>query len=130
MLPARSNSWLLRNRAEACASKLWAADARDCSTAWRLTKPKTETKPSSAMGEAEVDYFAALGLPRLLTLDPAELDLTYHELGRRIHPDRFANQSAAVKAASLKGTALLTRSYRTLKDPVARGLYWLELHGQ
>jgi DnaJ-domain-containing protein 1 len=30
----------------------------------------------------------------------------------------------------LKGTALLTRSYRTLKDQVARGLYWLELHGQ
>src|SRR5216684_2370553 len=80
--------------------------------------------------EAELDYFAALGLPRLLTIDLAELERTYHELGRRIHPDRFANQPAAVRAASLKGTALLTRSYRTLRGPVARGLYWLELHGQ
>ena len=25
---------------------------------------------------------------------------------------------------------LLTRSYRTLRDPVARGLYWLEQNGE
>ena len=27
-------------------------------------------------------------------------------------------------------TALVNRAYRTLKDPVARGLYWLEIHGE
>jgi hypothetical protein len=32
-----------------------------------------------------------------------------------------------VRQASLKSTALLTRSYRTLRDPVSRGRYWLEL---
>ena len=37
---------------------------------------------------------------------------------------------AAVRDASLRATALLTRSYRTLRDPVARGLYWLELNGE
>ncbi len=36
----------------------------------------------------------------------------------------------AVRDASLRATALLTRSYRTLRDPIARGLYWLELHGE
>ena len=35
-----------------------------------------------------------------------------------------------VRALSLSGTALLTRSYRTLRDPIARGLYWLELNGE
>ena len=35
-----------------------------------------------------------------------------------------------MRDASLRATALLTRSYRTLRDPVARGLYWLELNGE
>ena len=63
-------------------------------------------------------------------LDPDELERIYHELGRRVHPDRFANRPAAVRDASLRSTALLTRSYRTLRDPVSRGLYWLELNGE
>ena len=35
-----------------------------------------------------------------------------------------------MRQASLKSTALLTRSYRTLRDPVSRGRYWLELNGE
>jgi len=35
-----------------------------------------------------------------------------------------------MRDASLRATATLTRSYRTLRDPVARGLYWLELNGE
>lgn len=77
-----------------------------------------------------MDYFAALGLPRRLVIDPADLERLYHELGRRIHPDRFATQAASLREASLKSTALLTASYRTLRDPVSRGRYWLELNGE
>jgi molecular chaperone HscB len=79
---------------------------------------------------AEVDLFAALGLPRKLVLDPRELESLYHEAGRRIHPDRFASAPPAVKQASLKSAALLTRAYRTVRDPVSRGRYWLELNGE
>ena len=79
---------------------------------------------------AELDCFAALGLERRLVIDPASLERAYHDLSRKVHPDRFADSSAAVNAASLRSTALLTRSYRTLRDPVARGLYWLTLSGE
>jgi molecular chaperone HscB len=78
----------------------------------------------------ELDCFAALGLPRKLTLDPHALERIYHEAGRQIHPDRFAAAPPALRRASLNSTALLTRSYRTLRDPVARGRYWLELMGE
>jgi len=79
---------------------------------------------------AELDCFAALELPKKLRIDSQALEAAYHRLGRRIHPDRFSSGSAAVRSASLRGTALLTRSYRTLRDPVSRGLYWLEFSGQ
>ncbi|HEX4210836.1 MAG TPA: hypothetical protein VHY56_10610 [Candidatus Binataceae bacterium] len=79
---------------------------------------------------AELDSFAALGLERNLVIDLARLEQSYHERGRQVHPDRFAAESAGVRAASLKSTANLTRAYRALRDPVSRGLYWLTLHGR
>jgi molecular chaperone HscB len=69
-------------------------------------------------------------VPRLLQIDIPELEGAYHNLGRRIHPDRFASASPAIRDASLRATALVTRAYRTLRDPVSRGLYWLELNGR
>ncbi len=78
---------------------------------------------------ASVDLFAALNLPRRLTIDPEALERAYHNLSRRIHPDRFGSASVRIRDASLRATALLTRAYRTLRDPAARGRYWLELHG-
>ncbi len=77
-----------------------------------------------------LDCFAALGLPRKLSIDLAALERVYHELSRKIHPDRFASRDVAIRDASLRATALLTRAYRTLRDPTARGLYWLELNGE
>ena len=79
---------------------------------------------------ADLDCFTALRLPRKLVIDTAALESAYHELGRKIHPDRFASSAANVRALSLSGTAILTRSYRTLRDPISRGLYWLELQGE
>jgi len=79
---------------------------------------------------AELDCFAALELPHKLALELPSLERIYHELSRKVHPDRFASSAAGVRDASLRATALLTRSYRTLRDPIARGLYWLEIHGE
>jgi len=58
------------------------------------------------------------------------LERIYHDVSRKIHPDRFASRDARIRDASLRATALLTRSYRTLRDPTQRGLYWLELNGE
>ncbi len=79
---------------------------------------------------APLDCFSALGMPRELTIDLDALERRYHELSRKIHPDRFASKGPKVRDASLRATATLTRSYRTLRDSIARGLYWLELNGE
>lgn len=101
-----------------------------CPSCARLQEPRLFCPECGSPLAAELDYFAALGLPRRLTIDPKHIENLYHELGRRVHPDRFANHAAALREASLTATALLTRAFRTLRDPVSRGLYWLELHGE
>jgi molecular chaperone HscB len=100
-----------------------------CQSCERDQEPRLLCTRCGAPLGAALDLFAALGLPRKLSIDPAHLERLYHDLGRRMHPDRFATKSIRLRDASLRGTALLTRAYRTLRDPVARGLYWLELNG-
>jgi molecular chaperone HscB len=76
------------------------------------------------------DYFGVFSLPRRLTIDLADLEQRYYALSRALHPDLFHDRPPAEQAASLRMTALVNRAYQTLKDPVQRGLYWLELHGE
>ena len=102
----------------------------ECPSCGRRQQPRLTCESCGAPLGADLDCFAAFALPRKLTIDLAALARTYHDLSRRIHPDRFAQSPTLARDASLRSTALLTRSYRTLRDPVARGLYWLELHGQ
>jgi molecular chaperone HscB len=78
---------------------------------------------------ADLDYFRALGLPRRLALDAADLDRRYHEASRALHPDRFQTAGPREQELSLAASALINRARRTLRSPVARGRYWLELHG-
>ena len=101
-----------------------------CPSCARPSEPRLTCPECGAPLGAEIDLFAALDVPRKLVLDALELERIYYEAGRRIHPDRFATATPPVRQASLKSTALLTRSYRTLRDPVSRGRYWLDLMGE
>ncbi len=101
-----------------------------CPSCGREQEPQLICQQCGMPLPVELDCFAALGLPRKLTMDLPALEERSHDLGKRIHPDRFASSPPRVRSASLSGAALLTRSYRTLRDPVSRGLYWLELNGE
>ncbi len=79
---------------------------------------------------SETDYFAVFALPRRPTVDLVDLEQRYYALSRALHPDLFSDRPPAAQAASLRKTALVNRAYKTLKDPVARALYWLEIHGE
>jgi len=75
------------------------------------------------------DYFAFLGVPRQLNLDLAELEQRFRALSRQFHPDYFYNSSAAERVASLERSSYLNDAYRTLKQPISRISYLLELEG-
>ena len=102
----------------------------ECPSCGRRQEPSLTCADCGSPLAAPLDCFAALGIPRQLTIDLDALKRRYHELSRKLHPDRFASKGPKVRDASLRATAMLTRSYRTLRDPVARGLYWLELNGE
>jgi molecular chaperone HscB len=75
------------------------------------------------------DYFAFFGLPRKLTLDLADLELRFHSLSWKLHPDNFARASDDERQLSLDRSSQLNDAYRTLRDPVARVEYLLGLAG-
>ncbi|MCC7416753.1 MAG: Fe-S protein assembly co-chaperone HscB [Acidobacteria bacterium] len=75
------------------------------------------------------DYFAFLGLPRRLMLDAADLEQRFRMLSRQFHPDFFYNAAPAERRASLERSSYLNDAYRTLKQPVSRIEYLLQLEG-
>jgi molecular chaperone HscB len=76
-----------------------------------------------------MDYFEVFGLPKILGIDLAALEKTFHDLSRKYHPDYFSTASAAEKTQAVRMTALLNDAYRTLRHPVRRVEYLLSLYG-
>src|SRR3954462_12579089 len=75
------------------------------------------------------DYFAFLGVPRRLKLDLADLEARFRALSRQFHPDSFYNAPPAERRASLERSSYLNDAYRTLKAPISRVEYLLQLEG-
>jgi molecular chaperone HscB len=75
------------------------------------------------------DFFAFLGVPRKLNLDPAAIEQKFRTLSRQFHPDFFYNATPAERRASLERSSYLNDAYRTIKQPVTRIAYLLELEG-
>jgi molecular chaperone HscB len=75
------------------------------------------------------DYFAFLGVPRKLNLDLADLEQRFRMLSRQFHPDYFYNATPAERVASLERSSYLNDAYRTLKQPISRTAYLLEIEG-
>ena len=75
------------------------------------------------------DYFAFLGVPRKLNMDLADLEQRFRALSRQFHPDYFYNATPAERVASLERSSYLNDAYRTLKQPISRIAYLLELEG-
>lgn len=75
------------------------------------------------------DYFSYLGVPRKLNLEIADLEQKFRSLSRDFHPDYFYNATPAERRASLERSSYLNDAYRTLRQPIARIGYLLELEG-
>lgn len=75
------------------------------------------------------DFFALFDLPRRFSLDPAALESAYLGVQARIHPDRFAHLPENERRVSMQWASHANEAFRTLRRPVARARYLLQLAG-
>lgn len=75
------------------------------------------------------DFFTLFGFPRAYEIDALALRDEYRALQTQIHPDRFAHGSDQEKRLAVQCAAHVNEAFATLKDPVRRARYLLELVG-
>ena len=103
-----------------------------CAGCWSCTA-QVATHFCDSCGKVQppepVDYFRFFALPRKLDLNVKELERDFYRLSRKLHPDVFARASEQERQWSLEKSARLNDAYRTLRDPIERTKYLLELEG-
>lgn len=75
------------------------------------------------------NHFELFGIPVQFAVDSAELDRRYRELQREVHPDRFAIAPDAERRVSMQLATRVNEAYQTLKAPLRRAVYILQLRG-
>ena len=75
------------------------------------------------------NHFELFGLEPAFALDAEHLERSYREIQASVHPDRFAHAADAERRASMEMTTRVNEAYRTLRSPLRRAVYLLELNG-
>ncbi len=75
------------------------------------------------------NHFELFGLTPAFALEIESLERSYREIQSQIHPDRYAQAGDAERRASMQWTTRVNEAYRTLKSPVQRARYLLEMNG-
>jgi molecular chaperone HscB len=73
------------------------------------------------------NYFELIGLPVSFDIDAELLNAQYLNLQKEVHPDRFASSSEHEKRLSMQWATLINTAHATLKDPLQRAIYLLEM---
>ncbi len=75
------------------------------------------------------DFFSLFELPRAFRLNVSELDSRYRDVQAQVHPDRFANAPDGERRLSMQWATRANEAYQTMKKPLGRARYLLELNG-
>lgn len=79
--------------------------------------------------DLQQNYFELFNLPKRFQLDQAALEAAYHELHTQVHPDRHAHLPEAERRRSMQWATRVNEGFRTLRKPLSRAQYLLELAG-
>lgn len=84
-----------------------------------LIKPKTD-----------LDYFKVFGLDPGYDLDVRDLAKVFRQAQTILHPDKHSTKAQDQLELSEEWSSLVNSAYQTLKDPLNRALYLLEMKGR
>ncbi|MCE0558105.1 co-chaperone HscB [Motilimonas sp. 1_MG-2023] len=76
-----------------------------------------------------MNYFELFGLAPDYAVDTHSLAVTYRELQKQFHPDRFATAAKGERLVALQKASEINDAYQTLKSPLRRAEYLLSLAG-
>ncbi len=82
-----------------------------------------------SLADFQRNYFQLFDLPVDFAVDVTQLGARYRKLQRELHPDRYAGASAYEQRLAVQYSALVNEAYTTLRKPLTRALYLLELTG-
>jgi len=91
-----------------------------------LSESEISNMPSPEPGQ---NYFELFGLNAAFDIDPAELHTRQQRLQAAYHPDRHVASSEQQKRVSVQMASWINQAYETLRDPVKRSRYLLEISG-
>ena len=74
-------------------------------------------------------YFELFGLDPVFPIDLGLLQSEQRRLQAQYHPDRHVNASERDKRLSVQVTSWINQAFETLRDPVKRSRYLLEISG-
>ena len=60
-------------------------------------------------------------------VDQISLDASYRKLQQEFHPDRYASQGDVERRLAVQAASLINQAYETLRSPLKRAQYLLEL---
>jgi molecular chaperone HscB len=75
------------------------------------------------------NHYQLLSIPVGFAIDLAQLDQNYRKLQAEVHPDKFAAASPAERLRSMQVATHVNEAYQTLKSPISRARYLLQLQG-
>ncbi len=75
------------------------------------------------------DHFSLLGVARVQRLDIAALEQRFRDVQAQVHPDKHAHAGEADKRLAMQWATRINEAYQTLKNPLNRARYLLQLLG-
>jgi molecular chaperone HscB len=75
------------------------------------------------------DHFALFGIERAQGIDTVALEARFREIQAEVHPDKHTQGSDANQRLAMQWATRVNEAYQTLKSPLARSRYLLQLQG-
>eukprot|EP00040_Diaphanoeca_grandis_P030653 m.181708 g.181708 ORF g.181708 m.181708 type:complete len:301 (-) comp32078_c0_seq1:123-1025(-) len=79
--------------------------------------------------DARMNHFELLSLDEAFSIDIKQLENKFKSMQWSLHPDKFALSDDTDKAMSAEWSSAVNGAYRTLRNPLTRATYMLELFG-
>lgn len=75
------------------------------------------------------NFFDVLSMTASFVVERRELEERYRQAQQQCHPDRFVTRAATERRLSAEHVTRLNEAYQTLRDPLNRAVYLVDLAG-